>query len=71
MGLSEETQRVVAQFEFTDDDANRSVQEFLRQMHEGLEEDGMSLSQIPTYVTGVPDGTEKVSRHDIMSVKLV
>ncbi len=28
---------------------------------EGLEKDGTSLSQIPTYVTGVPKGTEKVS----------
>ena len=27
---------------------------------EGLEKDGTSLSQIPTYVTGVPNGTEKV-----------
>lgn len=27
----------------------------------GLERDGTSLSQIPTYVTGVPNGTEKVS----------
>ena len=28
---------------------------------EGLEKNGASLSQIPTYVTGVPNGTEKVS----------
>ncbi len=28
---------------------------------EGLEKDGTSLSQIPTYVTAVPNGTEKVS----------
>lgn len=27
----------------------------------GLEKDGTSMSQIPTYVTGVPNGTEKVS----------
>jgi len=27
---------------------------------EGLKKDGTSLSQIPTFVTGVPDGTEKV-----------
>jgi hexokinase len=59
MELAAETKRVVAQFDFTDDDANRSVKEFLRQMHEGLERDGTSLSQIPTYVTGVPNGTEK------------
>ena len=27
----------------------------------GLAKDGTSMSQIPTYVTGVPNGTEKVS----------
>ena len=80
MALAEETKRITAQFEYTDDDVNRGVQEFLRQMRkiytfglclwrwtsnrsstdEGLEKDGTSLSQIPTYVTGVPNGTEKV-----------
>ncbi|KAL6858106.1 glucokinase [Amphichorda felina] len=59
MALAAETSRVVSQFEFTDDDLNRHVQEFLRQMGEGLEKDGTSMSQIPTYVTGVPNGTEK------------
>ncbi|KAI1505930.1 hypothetical protein F5X99DRAFT_415615 [Biscogniauxia marginata] len=59
MALAEATKRVVAQFEYTDDDVNRGVQEFLRQMNEGLEKDGTSMSQIPTYVTGVPNGTEK------------
>ncbi|KAI0203218.1 glucokinase [Astrocystis sublimbata] len=58
--LVEETKRIVAQFEYTDDDVNKGVQEFLRQMNEGLQKDGTSLSQIPTYVTGVPNGTEKV-----------
>ncbi|KAI0551433.1 glucokinase [Xylaria curta] len=57
--LVEETKRVVAQFDYTDDDVNKGVQEFLRQMNEGLRKDGTSLSQIPTYVTGVPNGTEK------------
>ncbi|KAI0602793.1 hypothetical protein F4775DRAFT_581596 [Biscogniauxia sp. FL1348] len=59
MSLAEGTQRVVAQFEYTDDDVNRGVHEFLRQMNEGLQKDGTSMSQIPTYVTGVPNGTEK------------
>lgn len=31
------------------------------QIDEGLKKDGATLSQIPTYVTGVPNGTEKVS----------
>ncbi|KAI3326932.1 glucokinase [Xylariaceae sp. AK1471] len=57
--LVAETERIVAQFDYTDDDVNKGVQEFLRQMNEGLQKDGTSLSQIPTYVTGVPNGTEK------------
>ncbi|KAI1755673.1 glucokinase [Xylaria castorea] len=57
--LIDETKRVVAQFDYTDDDVNKGVQEFLRQMNEGLRKDGTSLSQIPTYVTAVPNGTEK------------
>ncbi|KAI0968846.1 glucokinase [Xylaria arbuscula] len=57
--LLEETKRIVAQFEYTDEDVNNGVREFLRQMNEGLQKDGTSLSQIPTYVTGVPNGTEK------------
>ncbi|KAK6066521.1 hexokinase [Seiridium cupressi] len=59
MALIEETRRITAQFEYTDNDVNKGVQEFLRQMNEGLEKDHTSLSQIPTYVTGVPNGTEK------------
>ncbi|KAK6956316.1 hypothetical protein Daesc_001591 [Daldinia eschscholtzii] len=59
MALAEETKRITAQFDYTDDDVNKGVKEFLRQMSEGLERDGTSLSQIPTYVTGVPNGTEK------------
>lgn len=59
MALLDETKRITAQFEYSDDDVNKGVQEFLRQMTEGLEHDGTSLSQIPTYVTGVPNGTEK------------
>ncbi|KAI0913485.1 glucokinase [Ustulina deusta] len=57
--LVEETKRIAAQFDYTDDDVNKGVREFLRQMNEGLQKDGTSLSQIPTYVTGVPNGTEK------------
>ncbi|KOS21178.1 Glucokinase [Escovopsis weberi] len=59
MGLSEHTNRIVSDFEFSDSDVNRHVSEFLRQMNEGLEKDGTSLSQIPSYVTAVPNGSEK------------
>ncbi|KAL2198451.1 hypothetical protein P885DRAFT_67632 [Corynascus similis CBS 632.67] len=59
MALEAETQAIVEQFEFSDDDVNKAVKEFLRQMDEGLSKDGTSLSQIPTYVTAVPNGSEK------------
>ncbi|EGS23016.1 uncharacterized protein CTHT_0014980 [Thermochaetoides thermophila DSM 1495] len=59
MSLEAETKSVVAQFDFTDEQVNQGVKEFIRQMEEGLEKDGTSLSQIPTYVTAVPNGTEK------------
>ena len=32
MALLEETNRVAAQFEYTDEDVNKAVKEFLRQM---------------------------------------
>lgn len=31
---------------------------------EGLKENGTTMSQIPTYVTAVPNGTEKVEAAD-------
>ncbi|KAJ4412948.1 glucokinase [Gnomoniopsis sp. IMI 355080] len=59
MGLTSETSRIVQEFEYNNGDLNKGVLEFLNQMDEGLAKDGTSLSQIPTYVTGVPNGTEK------------
>ncbi|KAK0632221.1 putative glucokinase [Immersiella caudata] len=59
MALEAETASIVAKFDYTEEDVNKGVKEFLRQMGEGLEKDGTSMSQIPTYVTAVPNGTEK------------
>ncbi|CAK7268274.1 glucokinase [Sporothrix epigloea] len=59
MALTSATQRLVAQFEYTDENVNIGVKEFLRQIDEGLHKSGTSMSQIPTYVTAVPNGTEK------------
>lgn len=52
---------VAHQFDYPSDQVQRGVQEFIREMREGLSKDGATLSQIPTYVTSVPNGTEKVS----------
>ncbi|EEH35125.1 glucokinase [Paracoccidioides lutzii Pb01] len=55
----DEARRIAAQFEYSAEELNRGVREFIREMHEGLEEEGATLRQIPTYVTAVPEGTEK------------
>lgn len=52
--------RVAREFDFPSDLVQRGVNEFQRQMSEGLSKSGATLSQIPTYVTSVPNGTEKV-----------
>ncbi|KAF1991556.1 hypothetical protein K402DRAFT_388953 [Aulographum hederae CBS 113979] len=59
MALSDEAKKVADAFEFGDEAVRKAVTEFIRQMDEGLKEDGKYLSQIPTYVTAVPNGTEK------------
>lgn len=59
MPLLQEVKRVAAEFELSDEDVNNAVKEFIAEMNEGLQKEGTNLSQIPTYVTGVPNGTEK------------
>ncbi len=62
MALEAEAKRMIAQFEYSAEDVNKGVKEFIAEMEEGLGKDGTYLSQIPTYVTSVPNGTEKVRR---------
>lgn len=64
--------RVAREFDLPSDQVQRGVDEFLSQMAEGLAKNGTTLSQIPTYVTSVPNGTEKVclSCLDILSPHL-
>ncbi|KAK5132211.1 hypothetical protein LTR08_009271 [Meristemomyces frigidus] len=59
MALAAAAERVAAEFEFDDAHINRAVHEFIREMDEGLAQQGATMSQIPTYVTAVPNGTEK------------
>ena len=63
MALAAEAKRVAAMFEYSAADLNKGVKEFIAQMEEGLEKQGTQISQIPTYVTSVPNGTEKVYFH--------
>ena len=60
MALHGEVKRMAAEFEYPPDEVNKGVKEFIKQMEEGLEKQGTTMSQIPTYVTAVPNGTEKV-----------
>lgn len=55
----DEAKKVAAEFEYSPKDVNKGVKEFIQQMDEGLQQTGTSMSQIPTYVTAVPNGTEK------------
>ena len=60
MALHGEVKRMAAEFDYPPEEVNKGVKEFIRQMEEGLEKQGTDMSQIPTYVTAVPNGTEKV-----------
>lgn len=56
----EEAKRISAGFEYSTEELNKGVEEFLREMEVGLSREDSGLSQIPSYITSVPDGTEKV-----------
>ena len=61
MELEKEAKRMAAEFEYSKADLNKGVQKFMEEMREGLQTTKQThLSQIPTYVTAVPNGTEKV-----------
>ncbi len=63
MALVEEAKRIAAGFEYPADEVRKGVREFIKEMDEGLEKQGTMMSQIPSYVTAVPNGTEKVALH--------
>ncbi|KAE8374790.1 hypothetical protein BDV26DRAFT_269272 [Aspergillus bertholletiae] len=57
--LLDEAARIARQFDFPAGEVQRGVKEYIREMDEGLSKEGTTLSQIPTFVTSVPNGTEK------------
>ncbi|KAL9103926.1 MAG: hypothetical protein Q9163_001074 [Psora crenata] len=59
MALLEKAKKMAGEFEYKTENLNRGVKAFISQMDEGLQKTGTSMSQIPTYVTAVPNGTEK------------
>jgi hypothetical protein len=48
MALEEEAKRMAAQFDYSAEDVNRGVEEFIAEMEEGLGKQGAMMSQIPT-----------------------
>lgn len=58
--LLEEAARIASQFDYPAHEVQRGVKEYIREIDEGLSQENTTLSQIPTYVTSVPNGTEKV-----------
>ncbi|PYI30112.1 hypothetical protein BP00DRAFT_399328 [Aspergillus indologenus CBS 114.80] len=55
----QEAVRIARQFDYPADEVRRGVTEYVREMDEGLSQEHTTLSQIPTFVTSVPNGTEK------------
>ncbi|KAI9711017.1 MAG: glucokinase [Bogoriella megaspora] len=58
MALKDEAKRVADEFEFSTEQVQKAVKKFQGQMKEGLGKTGSDISQIPTFVTSVPNGTE-------------
>lgn len=55
-----EAARIARLFDYPTEQVQRGVAEYIRQMDEGLSKENTTLSQIPTFITSVPNGTEKV-----------
>lgn len=51
---------MAAEFTYSKEALNKGVKQFIEEMKEGLGKQGAQMSQIPTYITAVPNGTEKV-----------
>lgn len=62
---------MAAEFDYSKADLNKGVKHFIQEMREGLGKTGTHISQIPTYVTSVPNGTEKVRAFKIARAGLI
>ncbi|KAI5309655.1 glucokinase [Ascosphaera atra] len=54
----EEAVRLAKQFMYPKEEIRRGVEEFLDEMAEGNSREGATMSQIPSYITAVPNGDE-------------
>lgn len=62
--LLDQATRIAHDFDYPAEKVQRGVAEYIKQSNEGLTKEGTTLSQIPTFVTAVPNGTEKVWKAD-------
>lgn len=69
--VAAEARRISNELQFSDEDVNKAVKHFMKQMEEGLARMGATLSQIPSYVAAVPNGTEKVGEQVRVRSRLV
>jgi hexokinase len=46
-------------FNLKDDKLQAIMKQFQKEMHEGLEDYGKDMAMVPSFVTGVPDGSEE------------
>ncbi|KAK2055290.1 hexokinase [Colletotrichum caudatum] len=51
--------RIAHEFDFPAEEVRRATRHFLKQLNEGLQRDGTSMCQIPSFVTNLPDGSER------------
>ncbi|KAK1977957.1 hexokinase [Colletotrichum cereale] len=51
--------RIAHDFDFPPEEVRRATFHFVRQLNEGLQRDGTSMCQIPSFVTNLPNGSEK------------
>ncbi|GKT41204.1 glucokinase [Colletotrichum spaethianum] len=51
--------KIAHDFDFPAEEVRRATLHFLKQLNEGLQRDGTSMCQIPSFVTNLPNGSEK------------
>ncbi|KAF8428226.1 hexokinase-domain-containing protein [Tirmania nivea] len=57
--LMQKAGEIAQEFEYDTKQINAAVEEFQNLMTKGVENEGEAMTMIPTYVTAVPNGTEK------------
>ncbi|KZL79828.1 hexokinase [Colletotrichum incanum] len=57
--LIAQARKIAHDFDFPAEEVRRATFHFLKQLNEGLQQDGTSMCQIPSFVTNLPNGSEK------------